>query len=196
MRSPRALSVACPFHVDSGKSIFPAAPVHNTATAPSRAEAVEASSFASAGLTSISKRFFNCSQAAFALSMLRDVTVTSAPSPAKKAAARSPTGPVPARTTTFLPLTSTTPASFATAAAAVVLQPFESSITEFLTGPKKAPFTASMTASPFATSEPPTKTALFFILSPPRVNMTPCTSGTAFSGVIEACWRITSAPPS
>ena len=80
-----------------------------------------------------------------------------------------PTGPVPASTTAFLPLSFFALASSATPAAAVVLEPFESSMTETRNGPKKRFFTASNSASPLPMSPPPTKIAVFCLSLPPRV---------------------------
>jgi hypothetical protein len=87
-------------------------------------------------------------------------------------------------------------ASGSTAAASVVFEPFESIITETRTGPKNVFWTLAATASPAATSLPPTKIAVDARSSPPRVNIAPCTSGTAASGVTLPCRRSTSAPAS
>ena len=76
--------------------------------------------------------------AARALAESREQMVTLALSMASKVAIRFPTGPVPASTTAFRPATSATERILATVAAAVVLHPFESSITDTRIGPKKA----------------------------------------------------------
>ena len=75
-------------------------------------------------------------------------------------AARRPTAPAPT-ITTRRPLRSVSSASRATVVHAVVLQPFESSITDSWNGPKNAFWTASSTFSPAPTLEPPTQTARF-----------------------------------
>ncbi len=55
----------------------------------------------------------------------------------------------------------------------VVLQPLASMRTETRTGPKKVSWIFSRTAWASSTREPPTKMAVCFSLSPPRVNMAP-----------------------
>ena len=117
------------------------------------------------------KRLFTESAAACALSSLRPHSTTSAPSRARSAAERIPTGPVPASTTAFLPVTEPPAAltTSATPAAAVVLEPFESSMQETRNGPKKRFFTAENTRSPAAMSPPPTKIAVDCFSLPPRV---------------------------
>ena len=112
--------------------------------------------------------------------------MTSAPSCASIAAARMPTGPVPASTTAFLPLSFFALASSATPAAAVVLEPFGSSITETRNGPKNFFFTALSSASPLAMSPPPTKIAVFCFSLPPRVKIVPSTRVPTLSGVTLA----------
>ena len=64
------------------------------------------------------------------------------------------------------------------------------------TVPKNVFRTLSNTASAAATSEPPTKIAVDASSAPPRVNIAPCTSGTAASGVTLPCRNSTSAPAS
>ena len=71
-----------------------------------------------------------------------------------------PTGPVPASTTAFLPARLRFLAMTATPAAAVVLDPLESSITETRKSAKNFFFTALNRASPFAMLLPPTKIAV------------------------------------
>ena len=97
-----------------------------------------------------------------------------------------PTGPVPASTTAFLPLSFFALASSATPAAAVVLEPLESSITETRNGPKKRFFTVASTASPFGMSPPPTKIAVDCLSLPPRVKIVPSTRAPTLSGVTLA----------
>ena len=99
---------------------------------------------------------------------------TSQPSCSSRAAARSPTAPAP--TITTRPFSSTSFASLATAVAAVVLQPLESSMTETLNGPKNACLTCSSTFSPAATLEPPTQTAIVPRSFGPRVKNADWTS--------------------
>ncbi len=77
---------------------------------------------------------------------------------------------MPASTTAVLPCSE--PAALATSAtpaAAVVFEPFESSMQETRNGPKKRFFTAANTASPSAMEPPPTKIAVDFFSEPPRV---------------------------
>jgi len=107
-------------------------------------------------------------------SALRDVIQTSAPALANSPAARIPTGPVPATMRTRLPRTS--PATFtifATAATAVVFEPFESSIADTVKGLNMAFVAAPSSCSPTAMSAPPTNTAVFFRSLGPRVKMQP-----------------------
>ncbi len=124
--------------------------------------------------------------AASARALAREVMVTSAPSLASSAAARMPTGPVPASTTAFLPERGLALASSATPAAAVVLEPLESSITDTRKGPKNFFFTALSSASPLAMSPPPTKIAVNCFSLPPRVKIVPSTSAPTVSGVTLA----------
>ena len=63
-----------------------------------------------------------------------------------------------------------------TAAAAVVLQPLGSSMTETRKGPKKALLAASSRLSASGMREPPTKRAVFFRSFGPRVKTAPWTS--------------------
>ena len=87
-----------------------------------------------------------------------------------------PTGPVPAVTTARLPFRSPAAAAMrATAATAVVFEPFESSITDTRIGPKNAFFTAASSRSPAAMSVPPMKIAVWWRSLGPRVKMAPCT---------------------
>ncbi len=60
-----------------------------------------------------------------------------------------------------------------TAAAAVVLAPLASSITDTRIGPKNVRFTSSSSVSPAATLEPPMKIAVCFSSSGPRVKIAP-----------------------
>jgi len=72
-----------------------------------------------------------------------------------------------------------------TAAAAVVFAPLESSISDTLIPycGIRCFFTSASTASPAATSEPPTKIAVLCRSFDPRVKMHPWTSGITFCGV-------------
>ena len=65
-----------------------------------------------------------------------------------------------ASTTASAPASGTCLAAASTAAAAVVLAPLESSITETRIGPKNVRCTCASSASPAATSEPPIKIAV------------------------------------
>jgi hypothetical protein len=104
------------------------------------------------------------------------VSVTSAPARANSPAARMPTGPVPAVMTTRRPRSaSTVAASLCTAATAVVFDPFESSITETRSGPKKVACTSCNSRSPSGMLAPPTQIALWWRSFGPRVNIRPCT---------------------
>ena len=132
----------------------------------------------------------------------REATVTATPLRASNRATRCPTGPVPPSTTARSvaaaagsPSGRCLPAA-ATAALAVVFAPAGSSSTLTRTGPKNVFRTRANTASAAATSEPPTKIAVDTRSAPPRVNIAPCTSGTAASGVTLPCRRSTSAPAS
>ena len=111
---------------------------------------------------------------------------TLAPSRASSTAARWPTGPVPASTTARLPFRVFCGAactSHATAAAAVVFDPFESSIAETRKFAKNFCRTAANSASPSAMFEPPTKIAVFFLSFGARVKIVPSTSAPTFAGV-------------
>ena len=106
------------------------------------------------------KRCWRLSTTARSIARL-DVNVTSTPALASRPAARRPTGPVPAVTTPRRP--SPVPAvcsSLATAATAVVFDPFESSMTDTVNGPKNALRTALSSRSPAAMSVPPMKIAV------------------------------------
>ena len=76
------------------------------------------------------------------------------------AAARCPTGPVPASTAARTPASGCAASTVATAAAAVVLQPLASSMTETRKSPKNCFRTAANTASARARSLPPTRIAV------------------------------------
>src|SRR5207249_5739809 len=85
------------------------------------------------------KRFTTSSRARSPASGLRDVMTTSAPARANSPAARIPTGPVPATMRTRWPRERERRWTiFSTAATAVVLEPFESSMSETRNGPKNA----------------------------------------------------------
>ena len=119
-----------------------------------------------------------------------------APSMASKIAARCPTGPVPAKTTAFFPAMALLAASLATAAAAVVLLPLLSSITETRKLAKNRLWMETNKACPAAILLPPTKMAVFFLSLGARVKMAPSTIAPTFSGV-NPPWPMTwSAPPS
>jgi len=79
------------------------------------------------------------------------------------------TGPVPASTTAFLPASGFALASSATPAAAVVLDPLLSSITDTRKLAKKRFLTALNSASPAVMSPPPTKIAVYCFSLGPRV---------------------------
>src|SRR2546429_443283 len=109
-------------------------------------------------LTVPPKRFTTRSRARSPASAFRDVMHTSAPALANSPAARIPTGPVPATIRTRLPRTSPPPAActiLATAATAVVLEPFESSIADTVKGLNIAFVAAASSCSPTAMSAPP-----------------------------------------
>ena len=80
---------------------------------------------------------------------------------------------MPPRITARAPDSVTTLARRATAAAAVVLQPFASIIALTRNGPKKAFWTAANSASAVATSVPPTHTAVLRRSAGPRVKIAP-----------------------
>ena len=120
-------------------------------------------------------------QASTARSIFRAVIETLAPSLASIAAARCPTGPVPAKTTAFLPTNMPLDASFATAAAAVVLLPLLSNITETLNPEKKQSCIVLNNFCPARMSLPPTNIAVFFLSLGARVKMAPSTSPVMFS---------------
>ena len=73
--------------------------------------------------------------------------------------------------------------SFATAATAVVFDPFESSMTETRIGPKNALRTAARSRSPAAMSVPPMKMAVLWRSFGPRVKIAPCTRSRTASSV-------------
>src|SRR2546429_53788 len=88
-------------------------------------------------------------------------------------AAGMPPGPVPATIRTRLPRPSRAACTIlATAATAVVLDPFESSIADTVKGLNIAFVAAASSCSPRAMSAPPTKTAVFFRSLGPRVKNT------------------------
>ena len=110
--------------------------------------------------------------------------MTSAPARARRPAARTPTGPVPAVMTTRRPRRSPAACcSLTTAATAVVFEPFESSITETRIGPKNAACTAASSRSPAAMSVPPMKMAVLRRSFGPRVKIAPCTRSRTASSV-------------
>jgi hypothetical protein len=121
-------------------------------------------------------------------------TVTSQSSSMSILAARRPTAPAPTITTRrpFRPISR---ASSATVVAAVVLQPFESSIADTRNGPKNAFSTAARTSSPAPTLEPPTHTAR---LGSPgaRVKNADCTRLPTASGSTPPYPRSSSVPAS
>jgi len=88
-----------------------------------------------------------------------DVDYDATPAFANRPAARRPTGPVPAVTTARPPEPAVL-SSLVTAATAVVFDPFESSITETVKGPKNAFRTAFSSRSPALMSVPPMKMAV------------------------------------
>ncbi len=104
----------------------------------------------------------------------REVMVTWAPSLASRPAARWPTGPVPARISTFFPFRSPTVSSiFTTAATAVVLDPLESSMMETVYGLKRASCAIARSCSPADMLLPPIQTAVLCRSFGPRVKMQP-----------------------
>ena len=98
--------------------------------------------------------------------------MTSAPSRRSNSAVRSPTGPTPI-TAARLSFSVTAPRTRATAAAAVVLEPSESSMIDGLNGLKNSFCAASNTASPSRTLEPPTQKAVLARPSGPRGKIAP-----------------------
>ena len=161
----------------------PAAPVAITICASSTARARSSLVAAPRAVTSTPKRFFNASQAACARSWPREHNTTSAPSRVSMTAARWPTGPVPPRMTTFFSLIPPVLMSLATAAAAVVLLPLLSSMTDTRKSAKNTFCTASSSFSPATISLPPINRAVFFFSFGLRVKMAPSTSARTFSGV-------------
>jgi len=85
---------------------------------------------------------------------------------------------------------------FTTAAVAVVLHPFASSITDTRRGPKNACFASCSIASPLRTSVPPMNTAEFFKSAGPRVNIAPYTRSRTSRGSMPPYCRIASTPAS
>ena len=71
----------------------------------------------------------------------------------------------------------------ATAATAVVFEPFESSITDTRIGPKNAFFTFASRRSPTDMSVPPMKIAVWWRSFGPRVKIAPCTRSRTASSV-------------
>ena len=122
-------------------------------------------------------------------------TVTSASSRRSSSAVRSPTGPTPI-TAAWLPFSSTALRTIATAAAAVVLEPSESSMIDGLNGSKNSFRAASNTASPSRTFDPPTQNAVLARPSGPRGNTAPWTTSSSPSAVIAPKPRTTSTPAS
>src|SRR5207302_990577 len=113
----------------SASSMTPAGPALSSKVARSQARLAWPASDIVIACTVPPKRFTTSSRARSPASGLRDVMTTSAPARANSPAARIPTGPVPATMRTRWPRTS--PAAwtiFSTAATAVVLEPFESSM--------------------------------------------------------------------
>ena len=167
--------VGCARHTSSGRSRTPDAPVATAMRHPSRAPASEGSSLTATGSHATSNRSETRSAADFARSNARELRRTAAPARPRSPAIRWPTGPVPASTTADSPASGASsplprPASMsATAAAAVVFAPFESSITDTRNPPKKCRRTAASSASPAARSLPPMNRAEFFLCAGPRV---------------------------
>ena len=120
-----------------------------------------------------------------ARSSVLDTTVTFAFSRASNSAARSPTGPVAPSTIALQPARFKCLRELAIAAAAVVLHPFESIITDTRIGPKNVFDTIRSSNSPLATSLPPMNIAEFFNSAGPRVNINPWTRPVTFPGVTE-----------
>ncbi len=113
----------------------------------------------------------------------REVMVTLAPSRARSPAARWPTGPVPARITTFRPFRSPSACSiFTTAATAVVFEPLESSMTETLSGGNIASRAMARSCSPWDMLLPPIQTAVLWRSLGPRVKMQPWIRSRTSSG--------------
>ena len=159
---------------EAGRSWTPAAPAQKISCTFSIAEIKSFSEEIATALSVASGiRAAMFSQVFSARSRLRDANRTAVPCLAKRRLILAPTGPVPPSTKAVAPPSWMWDAAARTAAEAVVLQPPESSITETRTGPKKELRTASKTSSPSKISEPPTKMAVFFSASPPRVNIAP-----------------------
>src|SRR5205807_276097 len=150
-------------HACLGMSITPAGPALSRSSARSQARTASLASDIAMARTVPPNRLSTRSRARSPASALRDVIHTSAPALANSPAARIPTGPVPATIKTRLPRTSPPPAAcsiFATAATAVVLDPFESSMAETVKGLNIALVAAVSSCSPTAMSAPPTNTAV------------------------------------
>jgi len=124
----------------------------------------------------------SCLAASSAVAILRDTSVTVAPSLASITAARVPTGPVPPRMTAFLPFSEPLCASQATQAAAVVFEPLESSITDTRKFEKNFFLTALNSVSPSAMLLPPMKMAVFFLSFGARVKIAPSTIAPTLCG--------------
>ena len=121
----------------------------------------------------LKRALMNC-RAFSPCSGLREVIVTWAPSLARRPAARWPTGPVPARIRTFLPVRFPSVSSiFTTAATAVVLDPLESSMMETVKGAKTASCAMARSCSPADMLLPPIQTAVLCRSLGPRVKMQP-----------------------
>ena len=108
---------------------------------------------------------------------------------------RSPTGPTPITAARF-PLSVTAPRTLATAAAAVVFDPSESSMIDGLNGSKNSFCAASNTASPSRTFDPPTQNAVLARPSGPRGKIAPWTTPSRLSGVTPPNPSTTSTPAS
>ena len=160
-KSTATLRDSLPFQHELSTNWIPAAPAAMRILQPSRAAVVWSLEEVSTPVTaSDCNRSFIVAAASIARVWLRDPIRTVAPAPANNRAARTPTGPVPARIVAVAPFNSICRAAANTAAAAVVLQPLESIITETRIGPKKTLLIFSIIASPLATSDPPTKIAV------------------------------------
>src|SRR6185437_993725 len=169
--SPRRLT-----HASRGTSSTPAGPALRRMSGCSASSTCAASDALRmhAMATSPPNRVWMFDRARSPSSSRRDVIVTCAPALASKPAARSPTGPVPAVTSTFRSRTSRTArVIFTTAATAVVLDPFESSIIETRKGPNTAFCAAERSFSPMDMSLPPMNTAVLRRSFGPRVKMQP-----------------------
>ena len=173
-RSTAILSVFTAVHAERGTICTPAGPELSRISAPSSTSGSPEGSASATASTSTSNRAPMNWRALSPCSGLREVMVTCAPSLASRPAARCPTGPVPARMTTFLPRRSPSVSSiFTTAATAVVFDPLESSMMETENGSKSASCAMARSCSPADMLLPPIQTAVFFRSLGPRVKMQP-----------------------